>query len=208
MTPRLRVGLRRCLHPPGASVSPMRSLSDGNWHCTCHRGFRSGGVWTRLPERLRQLRRRRIRRPQPPRQGRADRRGFRVGVHDDARRQLAPPHLAFASTRPSVYGQQSAWGFHLTNVVLHAADAVLLFLALRVMTGTVWRSAMVAALFAVHPAHVESVAWVAERKDVLSALFWMLTLLAYAWYAVRPAAADTCWCWWLSHSGSRPSRCW
>jgi len=86
----------------------------------------------------------------------------------------------------SLFGGGSAWGFHLSNVLLHAATVVLLFLALRRLTGAVWRSAAVAALFAVHPAHVESVAWVAERKDVLSGLFWMLTLLAYAWYAERP----------------------
>ncbi len=80
-----------------------------------------------------------------------------------------------------------AWGFHLTNVVLHALNAVLLYLALRRLTGAAWRAAAVAAFFAVHPLHVESVAWVAERKDVLSGLFWMLTLLAYARYAERPA---------------------
>ncbi len=86
----------------------------------------------------------------------------------------------------TLYGPESAWGYHLTNLLLHGADVLLLFLALRHMTGAVWRSAAVAALFAVHPAHVESVAWVAERKDVLSAFFWMLTMLAYAWYAERP----------------------
>jgi Tfp pilus assembly protein PilF len=86
----------------------------------------------------------------------------------------------------SLYGPRSAWGFHLTNVLLHAAAAVLLFLALRRLTGAAGRSALVAALFAVHPTHVESVAWVSERKDVLSGLFWMLTLLAYARYAERP----------------------
>jgi tetratricopeptide (TPR) repeat protein len=86
----------------------------------------------------------------------------------------------------SLYGTKSAGGFHLTNVLLHAAAAVLLFLAMRRLTGTLWRAALVAALFAVHPLHVESVAWVAERKDVLSGLFWMLTLLAYARYAERP----------------------
>src|SRR5262249_23736763 len=85
----------------------------------------------------------------------------------------------------SVY-RGGAWGFHLTHLLLHTVNVVLLFLALRLMTGAVWRSAAVAALFAVHPLHVESVAWVAERKDVLSGLFWMLTLLAYAWYARRP----------------------
>jgi tetratricopeptide (TPR) repeat protein len=86
----------------------------------------------------------------------------------------------------TVYGPGSAWGFHLTNLLLHTAAVVLLFLALRRMTGTFWRSLLVAALFAVHPLHVESVAWVAERKDVLSGFFWMLTLLAYAWYVERP----------------------
>ena len=60
-------------------------------------------------------------------------------------------------------------GHHLTNVVLHAATAVLLFLVLRAMTGELWPSAFVAAVFAIHPLRVESVAWVAERKDVLSA---------------------------------------
>jgi tetratricopeptide (TPR) repeat protein len=86
----------------------------------------------------------------------------------------------------SLFGLESAWGFHLTNVVLHAASTVLLFLALRRMTGVLWRPALVAALFAVHPMHVESVAWVTERKDVLSGLFWMLALLAYARYVEEP----------------------
>ena len=75
------------------------------------------------------------------------------------------------------------WGHHLTALLLHTANVVLLFLALSAMTGALWRSAFVAALFAVHPVHVESVAWVAERKDVLSTLFWMLAMLAYARYA-------------------------
>jgi len=73
-------------------------------------------------------------------------------------------------------------GHHLTNVLLHAATAVLLFLVLRAMTGGFWPSAVVAALFAVHPLHVESVAWVTERKDVLSGLFFTLTLGAYVGY--------------------------
>ena len=80
----------------------------------------------------------------------------------------------------------NAGGHHLTNVLLHAASAILLFLALRRMTGDFWPSALAAALFAVHPLRVESVAWVAERKDVLSGLFFMLTLWAYAGYASRP----------------------
>src|SRR5262249_23615202 len=65
-------------------------------------------------------------------------------------------------------------GFHLTNVGLHVANTLLLFLVLRGLTGAPWRSGLVAALFALHPLHVESVAWVAERKDLLSTLFWML----------------------------------
>jgi tetratricopeptide (TPR) repeat protein len=78
------------------------------------------------------------------------------------------------------------WGFHLTSLLLHCANALLLFVVLDAMTGMVWRSAVVAALFAWHPLHVESVAWVAERKDVLSTLFWMLTLGAYMHYVRRP----------------------
>jgi len=71
---------------------------------------------------------------------------------------------------------------HLTNVLFHAANGVLLFLLLRALTATLWRSAFVAALFALHPLHVESVAWVAERKDVLSAFFFLLALWAYTRY--------------------------
>lgn len=74
-------------------------------------------------------------------------------------------------------------GPHLTNVLLHAANAVLLFLLLRRLTDALWPAALVAALFAVHPLHVESVAWVSERKDVLCAFFFLLTLLTYASYA-------------------------
>jgi protein O-mannosyl-transferase len=77
----------------------------------------------------------------------------------------------------------------LENAALHALNAVLLFVALRRMTGARWPSALVAALFALHPQHVESVAWVSERKDVLSTLFWMLTLLVYGAYARRPSRA-------------------
>jgi len=84
-----------------------------------------------------------------------------------------------------VYGI-NAGGCHLTNVLLHAATAVLLFLVLWRMSGGFWPSAVVAAVFAVHPLRVESVAWVAERKDVLSGLFFVLTLGAYVSYARRP----------------------
>jgi len=74
-------------------------------------------------------------------------------------------------------------GHHLTNLLFHTANVVLLFLVLCQWTGAPWRSALVAALFAWHPLHVESVAWVSERKDVLSAFFWLLTLAAYGRYA-------------------------
>jgi len=75
---------------------------------------------------------------------------------------------------------------HLTSVFLHIANALILFIALRIMTGKLWQSAFVAALFALHPLHVESVAWISERKDVLSTFFWVLTMLSYAWYVRRP----------------------
>ncbi|MGP8201393.1 MAG: tetratricopeptide repeat protein [Limisphaerales bacterium] len=77
-------------------------------------------------------------------------------------------------------------GHHLTNVLLHAATVITLFLVLRQMTSALWRSAFVAAVFAIHPLRVESVAWVAERKDVLSGLFFMLTIGAYVRYARHP----------------------
>jgi tetratricopeptide (TPR) repeat protein len=81
-----------------------------------------------------------------------------------------------------------ARGHHATSVMVHALSTVLLFLALRALTGALWPSAFTAALFGVHPLHVESVAWVAERKDVLSGLFFMLVLLAYARYVRRGGA--------------------
>jgi len=80
-------------------------------------------------------------------------------------------------------------GFLLTNVALHALASVLLFHALLRLTAAVWESAFVAAVFALHPLHVESVAWAASRKDVLSGVFFMLTLLAWARFAERPSPA-------------------
>jgi tetratricopeptide (TPR) repeat protein len=77
-------------------------------------------------------------------------------------------------------------GHHLTNVLLHTATVIGLFLVLRQMTGALWRSAFVAAVFAIHPLRVESVAWVAERKDVLSGLLFVLTIWAYVRYARLP----------------------
>ncbi|HEV3003539.1 MAG TPA: hypothetical protein VGX78_03720, partial [Pirellulales bacterium] len=89
-------------------------------------------------------------------------------------------------------GEMAPAAFHLTNVVLHVANTLLLFAALWSLTGACWRGALVAALFAVHPLHVESVAWVTERKDVLSVLFGLAALLAYAWYARRPSGSRYC----------------
>ena len=85
-----------------------------------------------------------------------------------------------------LYGLKPA-GHHFTNVLLHTISVILLFLVLRQMTGTLWRSALVAALFAIHPLHVESVAWISERKDVLSGLFFMLTLGGYIRYVHKPS---------------------
>ena len=82
-------------------------------------------------------------------------------------------------------------GHHLTNLLIHTANTLLLFFLLNQLTGTLWRSAFVAALFAWHPLHVESVAWASERKDVLSAFFWMLTLLAYTRYAQRRSGLNS-----------------
>ncbi len=79
------------------------------------------------------------------------------------------------------------WGHHLTSVLLHAANAILLFLLFRKLAATVWPGAFVAALFAIHPLRVESVAWVSERKDVLSGFFFLLTLLAYVRFARAPS---------------------
>jgi protein O-mannosyl-transferase len=84
-----------------------------------------------------------------------------------------------------LYGLNSG-GYHLTNLILHVLSTLLLFWLLNRMTGTIWRGAFVAAFFALHPLHVESVAWISERKDVLSAFFWMLTLCLYVYYTEKP----------------------
>ena len=89
----------------------------------------------------------------------------------------------------SLFGQE-AGGFHFTNVALHAANSVLLFLWLRLLTGALWRSVVVAALFALHPLRVESVAWVTERKDVLSTFFGFLSLLFYVRYAQKRSRVE------------------
>lgn len=88
----------------------------------------------------------------------------------------------------SLFGLTSdgAWGFHLHNLLLHCASIILFFWALQRSTGDYWRSAVIAAIFAVHPLRVESVAWVTERKDVLGMFFLTSTIAAYVWYAERP----------------------
>ena len=87
-----------------------------------------------------------------------------------------------------LYGQEPA-GHHFTNLIFHVANTLLLFIVLKQMTRRLWPSAFVAALFALHPLHVESVAWVAERKDVLSTFFWILTMWAYLRYVKHPGVA-------------------
>jgi tetratricopeptide (TPR) repeat protein len=91
-----------------------------------------------------------------------------------------------------LFGMESGW-HHFTNVLIHAVTAVFLFAFLRLATGCRWPSAFVALIFAIHPLHVESVAWVSERKDVLCAFFWMLALWAYVRHAQKPSAARFGW---------------
>ena len=91
-----------------------------------------------------------------------------------------------------MYGT-SAGGYHVTNMLIHLVNTLLLFFIFGRMTGRLWQSGFVAALFAVHPLHVESVAWVMARKDVLSAMFWLLTMGAYAYYADNPSLRRYVW---------------
>jgi protein O-mannosyl-transferase len=122
-------------------------------------------------------------------------------VTENAHIQFTPGNLAWALTHEVAanwhpltlwslmldhrfYGF-NPWGYHLTNVLLHAVNSVLLFLVLCRMTGATWRSLAVAGLFGLHPLRVESVAWISERKDVLSVLFWLLTLCTYVRYAQK-----------------------
>ena len=91
-----------------------------------------------------------------------------------------------------LYGLNAS-GHHFTNVLLHTIAVILLFLAFQQMTGSLWRSAFVAALFAIHPLHVESVAWASERKDTLSTLFGLLSLIAYVRYTEAPSFKRYAW---------------
>ncbi len=90
-------------------------------------------------------------------------------------------------------GNEQAGVFHATNIFLHTANTILLFFLLVSLTRRQWRSAFAAALFAVHPCHVESVAWVTERKDALSTLFWLLSTFAYVSWVRRPAMGRYIW---------------
>lgn len=83
--------------------------------------------------------------------------------------------------------RDNAGGHHWTSVIIHILNTVLLFFLFKSMTGAIWQSALVAALFAVHPINVESVAWIAERKNVLSTFFWILTMLFYVCYVKQPS---------------------
>ena len=103
---------------------------------------------------------------------------FRTGIRLTGIQSPGCPHMLDVQ----LFGLDPA-GHHVTNLVLHTANALVLLLLLHRLTGALGRSALVAALFAVHPLHVESVAWVAERKDVLSTLFGLLSLWAYVGYA-------------------------
>src|ERR1017187_2855117 len=104
--------------------------------------------------------------------------------HSEVARNWHPVTMLSHMLGCQLYGLRPA-GHHLTNLLFHIANALLLYILLRNMTGALWRSGIVAALFALHPLHVESVAWVAERQDVLSTFFFLLTLSAYVAYVNR-----------------------
>src|SRR5436305_8160577 len=129
-----------------------------------------------------------------------------VYANPDVSAGVSLPRISWAFTHPiagnwhplttishmldcQVYGLDPA-GHHFTNVLFHTIAVVLLFVVLQQTTASLWRSAFVAAVFAIHPLHVESVAWVSERKDVLSAVFFMLTLGAYTRYVRAPSVMN------------------
>jgi tetratricopeptide (TPR) repeat protein len=108
--------------------------------------------------------------------------GLEYALHAEVARNWHPLTVFSHMLDCQLFGLR-AGSHHLTSLLLHVVNSVLLFLVLKRMTAALWRSAFVAALFAWHPLHVESVVWIAERKDVLSALFWWLTLWAWLGYA-------------------------
>src|SRR5262249_26879010 len=109
--------------------------------------------------------------------------GFRWALRTPMLGNWHPITLLSHMADVEFFGPDNPVGPHLVNVLLHAINAMLLYAALRFMTGATWRSAAVALVWAVHPLRVESVAWVAERKDLLCATFFLLTILAYICYA-------------------------
>jgi protein O-mannosyl-transferase len=107
--------------------------------------------------------------------------GFKWVWHSEVARNWHPVTMLTHMLDCQLFGL-NARRHHLVNLLLHIANTLLLFQVLKLMTGALWRSAFVAALFALHPLHVESVAWIAERKDVLSTCFWFLSIWAYVCY--------------------------
>ena len=121
--------------------------------------------------------------------------GFKWAWTSEVARNWHPVTMFTHMLDCQLFGLNAGW-HHLTNLLLHIANSVLLFLVLKKMTGALWRSAAVAAFFALHPLHVESVAWIAERKDVLSTFFLLLTLWSYSRYSDEekaPAARKKAW---------------
>jgi len=108
--------------------------------------------------------------------------GLRYAMGAEVARNWHPVTVFSHMLDCQIFGVR-AGGHHLTSLLLHIANSLLVFLVLKRMTAALWRSALVAALFAWHPLHVESVAWIAERKDVLSAFFWWLAIWAWLGYA-------------------------
>ena len=130
----------------------------------------------------------------PPVLGGADRQGHRWAFTKGPFGEWYPLAMLSHMLDCQLFGL-NAWGHHLTNVLLHAATSIASVSRLWRMTGELWPSAFVATIFAVHPQHVESVAWVAERRDVLSGLFFMLTLGLMLGY-VRHGRSLRDICWW------------
>ena len=116
-----------------------------------------------------------------------------MGIHHDHAASLASPDLAVAYDRQPVVRPSNPGAFHLVNLVIHVLNTLLLFYVLNQMTGAVYCSAFVAALFGLHPLHVEPVAWIADRKDLLSAFFWMTTLWMYLRYVRKPRLGNAYW---------------
>jgi tetratricopeptide (TPR) repeat protein len=114
--------------------------------------------------------------------------GFKWVWHSEVARNWHPITMLSHMMDCQLFGVAPGW-HHLTNLLLHIANTLLLFHLLKMLTGAVWRSAIIASLFALHPLHVESVAWIAERKDVLSTLFWFLTTWAYVRYTISKSKA-------------------